>query len=129
MPNLRLRLKGDFSKTEKWLENLKRLRVRHILEKYGQKGVDALASATPVDTGLTASSWSYEILEYKTAGWQLVWKNSNVNKGVNIALILQYGHGTGTGGYVQGIDYINPALRPIFEEISNKIGEEIVANG
>ena len=95
-----------------------------ILDKYGQKGVDALASATPRESGETANSWSYEI----TGGdgnYAIQWNNSHVNKGVNIAIILQYGHGTGTGGYVVGRDYINPAVQPIFDEMAETIWKEV----
>ena len=91
---------------------------------YGQRGVNALAAATPKDTGLTAASWYYEV-ERTDNDLAIYWKNSNTNNGVNIAVILQYGHGTNGGGYVRGIDYINPALRPIFEEIANDVWEEV----
>ena len=90
-------------------------------------GADALANATPIDTGLTASSWSYEIVE-DDGGATIYWKNSNVVKGVSIAVILQYGHGTGTGGYVEGIDYINPALRSIFEGIADDAWKEVTGS-
>ena len=95
-----------------------------ILEHYGQKGVDALAAATPKDTGKTAESWVYQI-EQTGSGWAIVWSNTNVYRGINIAIILQYGHGTGTGGYVQGRDYINPAIQPIFDEMVEKIWKEL----
>ena len=95
-----------------------------VLRKYGQAGVEALAAATPKDTGETAASWSYEIVQTRN-GYSIFWNNSNVNRGVNIALILQYGHGTGTGGYVRGIDYINPAIRPVFDEIANAAWKEV----
>lgn len=126
MSGLRVRLKGDYSKTNNWLKNLQNFRVTSLLEQYGQKGVEALSFATPKRTGTTAASWSYEIIQYKTAGWQLVWTNSNTNQNVNIAIILDRGHGTGTGGYVQGLNYINPALDPVIAELGQKIGEEIV---
>ena len=95
-----------------------------VLRKYGQEGVDALSSATPFETGHTASSWGYEIHETKD-GAELVWTNSNINQGVNIAVILQYGHGTRNGGYIQGRDYINPALRPIFDRIAEAAWKEV----
>ena len=109
--------KGDFKKTDDFLKKMTNKRIFAKLEKYAQEGVDALSAATPVDTGQTASMWSYEI---RTTDNQvsIYWKNANVNKGVNIALILQYGHGTGTGGYVQGRDYINPAMKPVFDKTS-----------
>jgi len=94
------------------------------LNKYGRKGVEALSESTPKDTGDTASRWSYEI-EFTSEGANLYWKNSNINDGVSIALILQYGHGTGTGGYVQGRDYINPALHPIFDQIAESAWKEV----
>lgn len=115
---------GNFNRTRGLLKSSRKKSVQLILSKYGQKGVDALKKATPVDSGKTASSWSYEI-EHTASGWNLYWKNSNINDGVPIALILQYGHGTGTGGYVQGRDYINPALQPIFDEIADSAWKEV----
>lgn len=97
-----------------------------ILKKYGEIGVEALAAATPKDTGTTAASWRYEIVK-KRDGYSLYWCNDNVHNGVNIALILQYGHGTGTGGYVKGMDYINPAIRPIFDAIANDAWREVTS--
>ena len=110
---------GSSAKTESLFKKLLGTDIRSVLEKYGREGVSALASATPRDSGETAASWNYEITGSKT-GYQLVWTNSNVNNGVPIAIILQYGHGTGTGGYVQGRDYINPAMRPIFDKIASE---------
>lgn len=123
-PIVRIVAKGDHSKTNAWLVKLKQINFRHVLEKYGQQGVSALASATPVRTGATASAWSYEI---KQSGDSitLTWVNSNRVNGVNIAVILQYGHGTGTGGYVAGRDYINPAIRPIFDSIAQEAWKEV----
>lgn len=116
--------KGKFKKTSQFLQNCKRFDVDTVLNTYGKAGAQALSAATPIDTGKTASSWSYEIVkeEGKTT---IAWKNSNINRGVNIALILQYGHGTGTGGWVEGTDYINPALRPIFERMADKAWEAV----
>ena len=122
-----LKNKGDFSKTTNFLKRITKLDYKSILSKYGKMGVDALAKATPIDTGLTASSWSYEIVE-DDGGATIYWKNSNVVKGVSIAVILQYGHGTGTGGYVEGIDYINPALRSIFEGIADGAWKEVTGS-
>lgn len=122
-----LKNKGDFSKTTNFLKKITKLDYKSILSKYGKMGVDALAKATPIDTGLTASSWSYEIVE-DDGGATIYWKNSNVVKGVSIAVILQYGHGTGTGGYVEGIDYINPALRSIFEGIADDAWKEVTGS-
>lgn len=116
---------GDFSKTFKFLNFMSNWKIDKILQKYGQQGVAALAAATPVESGTTANSWSYEI---KSSGQSatIYWSNSNVNKGVNIAVILQFGHGTGTGGYVQGRDYINPAMRPVFDKIAEEAWMEVV---
>lgn len=121
---IRLTSKGDFSKATKYFERLKEASRLKVLEKYGQAGVDALSSATPVESGLTASSWSYEI-HRQNGGVSIDFYNSNVNKGVNIAIILQYGHGTGTGGWVQGRDYINPAIQPIFDQIVEEAWKEV----
>lgn len=98
----------------------------NVLNKYGQRGVEALSHATPVDTGKTAASWSYEIQESDNS-IEIIWSNSNVNKGLNIAILLQYGHGTRNGGYVVGRDYINPALQPLFDELADKAWEEVVS--
>lgn len=97
---------------------------RSVLERYGRAGVQALAAATPMDTGLTASSWYYQISKKKGV-WELSWHNSNVQNGIPIALLIQLGHGTRSGGYVQGIDYINPALRDVFKKFSTDIGKEL----
>lgn len=122
---VKLSQSGDFSKTKNFLNKLKDGINTEVLNKYGQMGVEALASATPKDTGKTANSWGYKI-EKSSKSVRLIWTNSNFNKGVNIAIILQYGHGTGTGGYVQGIDYINPAMRPVFKEILDQVTKEVV---
>lgn len=124
MPQIRVKHRGNFKNTESFFRKVSEARYLRILEKYGREGVEALASATPVRTGKTAASWSYEIAQ-TSGGYSITWNNSNVNNGVNIALILQYGHGTGTGGYVEGIDYINPALRPIFDNIADSAWKEI----
>lgn len=118
------RQKGDFSKLTRYLERLKEAIRRGDLDKYGREGVAALASATPIDSGLTASSWYYEI-ENTGGSVTISFHNSNINKGVPIAIILQYGHGTGTGGWVQGRDYINPAIQPIFDTIANDAWKEV----
>ncbi len=120
------RHKGDFSKTFQYFGKAKKAGQLNGLEKYGQEGVAALASATPVDSGLTANSWSYEI-ERQNGGVTISFQNSNVNKGVPIAIILQYGHGTGTGGWVQGRDYINPAIQPIFDKIAENAWKEVTS--
>lgn len=118
------RQKGDFSKTASYLQKLKNAKIIRILERYGQEGVAALSSATPVDTGLTASSW-YSTVEVDAVSAKLIFCNSHVNKGVNIAVILQYGHGTGTGGWVEGRDYINPTIQPIFDKIVEQAWGEV----
>lgn len=123
---IRITSKGDFNKTFKFLQKVEKLEVRKILERYANQGVSALANATPVDSGLTAASWSYEI-DVKGDSATIYWINTNENKGVNIALILQYGHGTRNGGYVQGRDYINPAIRPIFDKIADEAWKEVTS--
>lgn len=122
---LTIRQKGDFSKLTKYLIKAKDVvNLDSLLDKYGQQGVDALSKATPVDTGLTASSWYYEI-EKDDKGVSIVFYNSNVNRGICIAIILQYGHGTRNGGWVEGRDYINPALQPIFDTIAEAAWKEV----
>lgn len=116
--------KGDFSKLTRFLERAQEAVKLSDLDKFGRAGVAALASATPVDSGLTASSWSYEI-KHQKGSVSIVFKNSNIQNGVPIAIILQYGHGTGTGGWVQGRDYINPAIQPIFDEIVRNAWREV----
>jgi hypothetical protein len=117
---IRLTSSGDFSNLEKFLKSASNRDYRRVLDTYGKRGVDALSSATPFDTGRTANKWDYEIHETRE-GFELVWTNSNVNEGANVAILIQYGHGTGTGGYVRGYDYINPALRPVFDGIADDI--------
>lgn len=119
-----IRHKGDFSKTAKFLEGARRGDYLKILDKYGRAGVAALASATPVDSGITAASWYYEI-ERNSGTTRITFGNANVNNGVPIAIILQYGHGTGTGGWVQGRDYINPAIQPIFDKLASDAWREV----
>lgn len=116
--------KGDFSKVTKYFERAKKGARVSILEKYAQAGVDALSSATPKDTGKTAQSWYYEI-ERQNGFVQINFCNSNINKGVPIAIILQYGHGTGTGGWVEGRDYINPAIQPFFDKLAADAWKEV----
>jgi hypothetical protein len=124
MPTIRFTHKGDFSKTTRFLERAKHVVRRSDLDKYAKKGVEALASATPVESGLTASSWTYEInIEKESITINFI--NTNVNKHVPIAIILQYGHATGNGGWVEGRDYINPAIQPIFDEMVNDIWREV----
>ena len=118
------RQKGDFSKLSRYIEKAREAAKIGILDKYGREGVAALASATPVKTGKTASSWVYEI-KRQNGSVSIIFKNTNIVNGVPIAIILQYGHGTGTGGWVEGRDYINPAIQPIFDEITNKAWREV----
>ena len=119
--------KGDFSKTIKFLNKVKNVKINDILSKYGEMGVTALSQATPKDSGITSQSWNYKI-EFKNNNASIVWYNTNVVKGVNIAVILQYGHGTRNGGWVEGTDYINPAMKPIFDKIANQVWKEVTNN-
>lgn len=116
--------KGDFSKLTGFLERVKETVKLGDLDKYGRKGVEALSSATPMDTGLTAQSWHYEIIRGKESV-SIAFSNSNIQNGVPIAVILQYGHGTNNGGWVEGRDYINPAIQPIFDEIAEEAWKEV----
>lgn len=118
---------GSTDRTEKWLKELADGHIFNALSKYGQMGVDALAAATPRDSSLTANSWYYEIVQDKTS-WSIIWGNSNVVDGRPIAVLLQYGHGTGTGGYVEGRDYINPALKPIFDQIATEAWKAVTSS-
>ena len=118
------RQKGDFSKLTRFLQRAKEAVHLGDLDKYGRQGVAALSSATPVDSGLTAESWYYEI-ENKNGSATITFNNSNIQNGVPIAIILQYGHGTRNGGWVEGRDYINPAIQPIFDEIANEAWREV----
>ena len=118
------RQKGDFSKLTQFLERAKEAVKVGDLDKYGRAGVAALSSATPIDSGLTANSWYYEI-EHKNGSSTISFYNSNIQNGIPIAVILQYGHGTRNGGWVQGRDYINPAIQPIFDEIAESAWREV----
>lgn len=119
-----LQSRGSFENLERFLKTMRKREIYNALNDYGKQGVSALASMTPVETGATASSWYYEV-ESGRGTYTIKWLNSNTNKGVNIAIILQYGHGTGTGGYVAGRDYINPAIRPIFDSIANSVWKAV----
>ena len=121
---IKFRQKGDFSKLTHYLEKVKEIVKLGDLDKYGREGVAALASATPVDTGLTASSWRYEI-QHGNDSVSIAFYNDNIQNGVPIAIVLQYGHGTRNGGYVQGRDYINPAIKPIFDKITEDAWKEV----
>lgn len=121
---IEFRQKGDFSKLTNYLEKVREKVKLGDLDRYGREGVAALSSATPKDSGRTASSWYYEI-KHENGSSSIVFNNSNINKGVPIAIILQYGHGTKNGGWVEGIDYINPAIQPIFKKIADDAWEEV----
>lgn len=122
---IEIKHKGDFTKTTKYLKKMTTALEKGVFDEYGKLGVDELMMYTPMNTGVTASSWSYSI-EQSDNSVRLEFYNDNVNDNVNIALILQYGHGTGTGGYVEGIDYINPALKPVFEAMVADIWKEVI---
>lgn len=116
--------KGNFNKTERFLNRISKVDFLRILEKYGREGVNALAAATPVDSGLTANSWYYEVKSSRDS-YTITWGNSNVVNGVPIAIVLQYGHATKNGGFVRGRDYINPAIQPIFDKIAEEAWREV----
>ena len=121
---IRFRQKGDFSKFTRFMERAKQVVRISDLDKYGREGVAALASATPVETGKTANSWYYKI-ENKEGTIKLSFHNSNIQNGVPVAIVIQYGHATGNGGYVEGRDYINPAVQPIFDDITKNLWREV----
>ena len=118
-------VQGDFSNITKFLNAMKKREVQSILNRYGKMGVELLSSDTPINTGTTASSWRYEITS-SGGDYEINWMNDNVNDGVNIAIILQYGHATRNGGYVTGIDYINPVVKQVFEEMADELWKEVV---
>lgn len=124
---VKFEVSGGFTKTERFLNRMKRREYLNVLDEFGRDGVQALRNATPVDSGATAEAWDYEIKRTRNYT-EIVWTNSNINDGVPIAVILQYGHGTGTGGYVQGRDYINPAIRPIFDKIAEKAWKVVTSS-
>lgn len=123
---IKFNYRGNFNNTERFFKRARKMDFFRNLEKYAQEGVAALSSATPVDSGLTAASWGYEI-QKRHGKVSIYWTNSNINNGVPIAVILQYGHGTNNGGYVQGRDYINPAIRPIFDKIAENAWKEVTS--
>lgn len=118
---------GDFKKLTNFLEKMKRMFDVSILDKYGREGVAVLSAATPIDSGKTASSWIYEIKDIKD-GVTLTFNNTNIQNGVPIAIILQYGHGTRNGGWVEGRDYINPAIQPVFDKLANEAWKEVIGS-
>lgn len=117
---------GDFKNLEKFLKKASKMDFFQNLGRYAREGVSALASATPIDSGETAASWDYEIRTTKNQV-SIYWTNSNVNNGISIAVLIQYGHGTKNGGYVLGRDYINPAIRPIFDKIADSVWKEVTS--
>lgn len=124
MANISFSSRGSFKNTEAFLKRVSSGDIFASLEKYGKEGVDALSRATPIDSGLTAQSWSYEVIKDRNS-YSIVWSNSNTVNGTPVAIWLQYGHGTGTGGFVSGRDYINPALRPIFDKIADSVWKAV----
>lgn len=123
-----LSIDGDFSKSKSFLKNILKKTKELSLDEWGRIGVDALSSATPIDTGKTAASWYYTVVNSRS-GLKLTWNNKNVNEGVNIALIIQYGHVGRNGVYIEGRDYINPALRPVFDKIAETAWKEVKGVG
>lgn len=119
---------GSFDKTERALNRMKQGQAFKILDRYGQMGVDVLAAATPAKSNLTASSWTYKVT-HKKGRYSITWNNTNIVDNVQIAVILQYGHATGNGGWVEGIDYINPAIRPLFDKLAEDVWKEVTRNG
>jgi len=121
---IEIKSSGSFQKTERFLASMKKQEQLAFLDSFGRQGVALLAAATPVDTGLTASSWTYEVVR-KRSWTSIIWSNTNVEDGLPVAILLQYGHATGTGGYVQGYDYINPAIQPLFDRIADAVWEKV----
>lgn len=124
---MEIRSRGNFNNLQRWLNKVSGKSYLNILDQAGQRGVQALSSSTPNDSGITANSWKYSV-EKGGGTTSIVWSNTNINEGVNIAIILQYGHGTGTGGYVRGRDYINPAIQPIFDSIAEDVWKEVTSS-
>lgn len=115
---------GSFNNIESFLYKMKKDDINSLLNNFGRQGVDALKINTPVDTGLAASSWDYQI-EYKNGLYSIVWTNSNIESGVPVVILIQYGHATGTGGWVEGKDFINPAIRPLFDKFAQQLWERV----
>lgn len=125
---IRFEQKGNFSKLDRYFKRASKSVKNIDLEQFGKRGVDALSKATPVDSGLTSKSWYYKIIKTKDST-TITFNNSNIQNGVPIAIILQYGHGTKQGGWVEGRDYINPSIQPIFDEIAKNAWKEVTRNG
>lgn len=117
---------GSFKNTERYLKKLTTLEFNSIMVKFGTEGVNALRTATPKDTGETANSWSFDVFKSR-GGFRIAWSNSHINEGIPVAILIQYGHGTRNGSFVQGIDFINPAMKPIFERIAENIWKEVTS--
>ena len=122
--------KGNFNHLEAFLAKSLKISpvIESILRKYGKKGVEALTEATPKETGKTSESWKYDIV-HENGVYRIVWSNTNTQNGVNIAVLLQYGHATKNGGFVKGVDYVNPAIESIFQNMANEAWKEVTANG
>lgn len=118
--------KGSFAKSEAWLRVLSNLNIESVLQEAGREGVVALSNATPIESGLAAHSWTFDLTGSGT-GYTLTWNNTDVESGFPVAIMLQYGYATGTGGYVSGRDYINPALKPIFDNIADKVWKAVTS--
>jgi hypothetical protein len=123
---IKFRHTGSFNLLERFLANAIKLQPRDILESYGEIGVAALAAATPIDTGVTAASWSYTITTNGDKGARIDWTNSSEDNGVPVAILIQYGHGTASGAYVEGRDFINPAIQPILDKMAQSLWEEVI---
>lgn len=120
------KVSGDWNKTLRFLNKASNLKFNEVLNKAGSMGVQALSGATPTRSGKTASSWTYDVKSINK-GFKITWRNTNMNRGYCIAMLIQHGHGTGWGGYVQGIDYINPAMAPVFQEIAEMVWREVTS--
>lgn len=127
MSDISINVTGSFNHTDSFLQNLLHLDITRQLTQYAEEGVRALANATPVRSGLTASSWDYEVNRWGNT-WRITWINRNIHEGVAIAILLQYGHGTGTGGYVAGHDYINPAIQPVMDRIADNVWKAVTSS-
>jgi len=121
---LKITHRGNFKNTERFLQRAKSMNIKHSLAKYGQMGLDALIANTPVDSGVTAASWSYDV-KMTSTGYALIWTNSSESEGIPIIILLQYGHGTKNGGYIEGRDIINSAIRPVFDQIAEEAWKEV----
>lgn len=121
---IKFKHKGNFKNTDKFFSDIYSIDYKNMLSIYGREGAQALESATPVSTGETARAWKYDIIKNKN-GYQIVWSNTNMVDGIPVVILIQYGHGTKNGGYVEGIDFVNPALAPIFKKMADRIWKEV----